>query len=235
MRRRVLFIEVMHVVCRHDFDVMTARKTHKMRKHGLLVANVMVLNFYIIIFAEKRLVSFDNLVGGVHVPPEDCLGQFARKTGRKTNKSLGVFFKVFKIRARFVIKSVDVSDADQFYKVFIARHVFGKQHQVIVLGHFAVNGSLYVHIVGHVYFAAYYGFDLKLPFFRDKPERVRVLVRVTDCSLYKLQRTVHIAVVGNCDRGHTKLVAAAENTGNARSSVKQAVFGMNVKMNEFFH
>ena len=46
---------------------MPASDLHKIRQNSLLIAYIMVLNFYIIIVSEQRFIPFDNRIRGVEI------------------------------------------------------------------------------------------------------------------------------------------------------------------------
>jgi hypothetical protein len=48
----------------------------------------------------------------------------------------------------------------------------------------------------------------------------------------KFNRTVHAAVISECERWHAKLMSALYEVGNLRESIEQGVVGVGVKMNK---
>ena len=104
---------------------------------------------------------------------------------------------------------------------------------MISLRHFAVYRSFYLHIFGHIDFAANYRFYFTLSFVVDKLKWIRLGIGILYCLLYKLQRSVHIAVIGYSNSLYVKLVGSFKHICKPYSSVKQAIFGMHVQMSKF--
>ena len=67
LRGRVVLVKIMHVVGRDDLYAVLAREFHEVRQHDFLVADIVVLNLYVVVVAEKRLVARDDLVCGSHI------------------------------------------------------------------------------------------------------------------------------------------------------------------------
>lgn len=134
-----------------------------------------------------------------------------------------------------MVEAVHIAYGNDLYEVFIARFVFRKQHEVIELRRFTPDALFDKHILAHINFAAYYGLYLKFPAVLEELERIGFRVGKAHGSLYELERSVHIAVIGYRDGRHIHFVSALKNVLYARSAVEKRILRMNVKMYERFH
>ena len=116
------------------------------------------------------------------------------------------------VDARIVVEAVDIGLGTQIHQVFVAGFVLGVKAKVEALtGAFVAKLLLVVEIGLH-------------PDDRFDTLFLHLLVEI--------DRTEHIAVIGNGDRIHPQLFEPASQSGYLVGTVEQRIFGMQMQMRE---
>ena len=121
----------MHVVRGNERNARFVRNFHDERQDLPLFGNAVILNFEIKIVAVDLAHRKCEFLGFFVFPRHEKARKPPRKTGRKTDHALAVFFEHAVIDARAVIKSVDKRHGIELRKIDISRPVLGKQHQMV--------------------------------------------------------------------------------------------------------
>ena len=126
-------------------------------------------------------------------------------------------FKKLKIDSRLAVKSLSMSAGYQIGQIFISDLIFNEENKVIRLG-FSASGFIEARGTRNVDLTADY--------------------RLDSCvltSVIKSDNAVHNTVVGYRNSSLTKLFCSLRYLTQAASTVKQAVFSMQMKMYEIGH
>ena len=153
--------------------------------------------------------------GLVHVVRKNGAGDFARNAGRKADKAFGILAQQGFIHAGFVIKTLKVALCDQLDQIVVARGVLGQQNQVVAAARQGRLRAFILVVVADVNLAPKDGFDA-----------------VILATLIKIGRAKEVAVVGDGAGGHAEILGAGAQILDADGAVKQAVFGMAMKMDK---
>ena len=127
------------------------------------------------------------------------------QAGGKADESLAVFAQGLVVDARLVIKTVYVRDGIQLDEIFVSLFVFCQKDKVLKFARIVLD----LVVVRHVQFAA--------------DDRLDLVFAALFC---KLQRRIHIPVVGNGDRLDIVLDAVRNQFFYLARPVQQAVFRM---------
>ena len=167
------------------------------------------MQFEIEILAEFLLKAQGERFRLLVIVGKDRLRNVPRDTGGKADQPLFMQKKRFEIDPRLVIIPVAEGDGIEQTQITIAGFVLAKQDQVVqfLLGRFI--GKIAANI-------------------KFRAENGLYVAAFCVTGVEKRHGAVHIAVVGHGKRGHLQLIGAFHHLRNARSSVEQAVFGMNV-------
>jgi hypothetical protein len=125
-----------------------------------------------------------------------------------------VLLKQFKIDARLGIEPLRPRFRHHGNQVPVAGVIFAQQHQMAMFG-IEFMDAVKARALCHIDFAA----DNRLN-------------AAGFCSLVKINRAVHYAVVGNGNSGHISLRSSIYQLFNAAGAVKQAVFTVHMEMDK---
>ena len=141
VRRRVFFVEKMHVVCRHDFDSEFFRDAKNSFFYddlpfinvARIFANVvrMAHDFEVKIFAENTLKPTRRFLRTRFVARENFRGNFARDARRAHDQTFVVALENFFVDARTVVITLRPTERTQLHEIAIAGQIFREQNQVI--------------------------------------------------------------------------------------------------------
>ena len=109
------------------------------------------------------------------------------------------------VDARLIVEAVHKGDGIEFYEIFVARFIFCQQDQMLELTCIVLD----VQIVRHIHFAA--------------DDRLNIIF---PALFGKLERRIHIAVVGDRDCPDIIFCTIRHQLLYFAGTVEQAVFGM---------
>ena len=162
---------------------------------------------------EDVVVLAGHLLGGLHAPAGDGLGDLAAQAGRAGHQPLGVLAQQLLVDAGAVIEALQEAHRVEVGQVLPAGVVLGQQDQVV-----AAPLGLVVAIGGDVGLAAEDGLD---------PVLLGLLVEV--------DRPEQVAVVGHGHALHPQLQGLGEQIVHPDGAVEQAVLGVQMQMRELGH
>ena len=232
MCRTILLAHEVNVVCSHDLDAVLVREAVDAGIGHLLALiyfegeawnlGLVALHLEVIILSEYSLVPLHGLAGGVPVVRHQCARYLARQAGRAADEPLMVFLNDL-VRDTWlaVIRPLDMACRDYLHEVTVARGILGKEDKVIIR---PVGGILepVVVVPRDIYLASDDGLDLIAP----------VSIEVLPSHLEELFHAVHIAMVGNSNRGHAQLYGTFEKLPHVGEAVEDGILCMDVKMYE---
>ena len=195
----------MHVVGSDGLNVQLLGELQKERQYAPLFFQSVVLYLNIKIVAENILQFQRGLFRPLVISFQEKLGDPARKTGGKTDEPFAVLAESLIIQPRLIIKSVDISDRIHFYEVFVPRLVLGEQDQVFEIPRTVFDPQ----VLRHIHLAA--------------DDRLNI---VFFAQFGKIQRRVHIAVIGDRKRLHIVFYTMVYEVVHLARPVEQTVFRM---------
>ena len=211
LRRCVLFLKVVAVVCRDQRDVHLPRQGDQPREHGLLVPQVMIHDLDIEVFLAEDVLHLPHVGAGTLVlAVHQQLRQVAAQAGAQADQALVMFPDQVVIDPRPVVITCQETLADQVHQVLVTRIVLAQQDQVAVL---PAGQALVRPVLADVRLAADDRLDPRL--------RHRGI---------EINRAVQYAVVGDRARIHAELLQPFYQRGNPARAVQQAVLRMQMQM-----
>ncbi len=181
----------------------------------LRIARAVELHFEVVILAEHPLEPLDHAFGLLHVVAHDGLGQLAAQAGRAADEPFVVLLEELFVHARLVVETLGEGVGDHLAEVVIPLQVLGQQNEVVA----GLLVLVLLETVAHdVDFAAEDGLDAQI-----------------DGRVVEVLHPVHVAVVGDGQRGHAELLGPFEQGLDRGGSVEDGVLGMYVQMDEFRH
>ena len=205
----------MYVVGGDDGHVQLGRKHQQRAVHGLLPVKPVTLQLEEeIVFPEHGQVLFNHLTRTVGISGKDALGYRAGQTAGQRDKPVRMRFQLLHVRAGALVKALRERAGDYGDKVFISGFVLAKQHEVRDVG---IDGELPVgkRTRRNIDLTAYY----------------RLYARAA-AGTVKRHRAVKHAVVGDRNGVHAGRLYGFGYAGDAALAVKQAVFGVKMKMHQ---
>ena len=210
-------LDIMNVVGGNERDIAFLRELAECARDGGLVANAVILDLKVEVFSEKRLHPKRVLLRPLHVAEEDHLRNIARKAGRKRNQPLVVLFEQLHIDTRLGIKALGKGCGNHCNKISVSDFVLTKKNKVIARG-IALALLLMARPCSNV--------DL-----------------TPDDGLYagfaasgeEGYCTVHHTVVGKRHGRMPCIGRGPRNIADTTSTVKQAVFTMQMQMHKVSH
>ena len=163
----------------------------------------MILNFDIEVLAEDVLHLLRPFLGAVVISVQKELRHTPRKAGGKADHPLVVLFQKLIVDPRLAVKSVDIGQGIELYDILIARFILGEHDDVFRL----CPGALVAIVVRGVKLAADNVFDPLLY-----------------ALLGKIQRSVHIAVIGDRAAVYVVFDEVIDEVVHFGGSVEKAVF-----------
>ena len=201
----ILFIDIMHVVRGDRLNIQLLCQLQQERQDAPLLLQTVILYLNIKIRAEDLFKFKRRLFGTLVIAAQQKFGDAPRKACRKTHEPFAVLAQEFVVDARLIIKPVDERGGVELDEIFISRFILCQQDEMLEIA----AAVLDVHILRHVQFAA----DDRLYF-------------VFFAKFCKVQRRIHIAVVGDCARLDVVFDAMIDQIVHLAGAVEQAVFGM---------
>ena len=211
----VAFAGIMDVVGGDDGHVQLGRKHQQRAVHRLLPVKPVTLQLEEeIVFSEHGQVLFNHLTRTVGISGKDALGYRAGQTAGQRDKPVRMRLQLLHVRAGALVKALRERAGDYGDKVFIPGFVLAKQHEVRDVG---IDGELPVgkRTRRDIDLTAYY----------------RLYARAA-AGTVKRDRAVKHAVVGDRNGVHAGRLYGFGYAGDAALAVKQAVFGVKMKMHE---
>ena len=128
----IFFVEIMHVICRYERNTGRCRHLHKDVVYDFLLGKIPRLNLEIERI-EAILITFDSIQDSIFVFPQDCFRDFATDTRRKCNDALAIFLNNGIIRARLIVKTVNLSIVMNAKEILYSLFVLRKQDEMPVV------------------------------------------------------------------------------------------------------
>ena len=197
--------DIMHVVGGDRRDAELFGKLQQKRQHAALLFQPVVLYLDIKIFAEDLFQLQRRALCPLIVAAQQQARDPAREAGGKAHQPLAVFAQRLIIDARLIIKAVYIGDGIQLDQVMVPLFVLCQQNEVLERGGIVFD----VQVLRHVQLAADDGLDV-----------------VFAALLGKLQRRVHVAVVGDGDGLDSVFGAVAHQLLDLAGAVQQTIFCM---------
>ena len=206
LRRGILLLHIMQIVCRHQTKTELLRQLLQLRAYLVLLIKVMVLNFQKVVFLAENVYIFLNAATcSLQVILQNHLRHLAGNAGTEADNALVIRSQHVLVYAWFIIKSLQLTDADDFHQVMVACIVLRQQNQMV---HAAVI-FFQMRALRKIHLAADNRLDTCL-----------------GALLIKFHCAVHCAMVGNRQTVHAQLLGIGHQLGDFRSAVQQAVFRM---------
>ena len=209
----ILFGDIVDIVRGDEGYPRLPRQLGEHRDYTPLLGQAVILNLEEeVVFAHDGAIPEGFFLRALIVAAEQGARNFAREARRKCNKPLVIFFEELTVYSRFCIKARDESLRHKLYQILISCFIFAEQYQMIALG---VEGVNFVKAGArrHIHLAADY---------RLYPALFRRAVKVDDA--------VHNAVIGHGNARLTEALHFVHKLLDAARAVKQAVFGMKMKV-----
>ena len=208
---RVLAVEVVAVVGRHQRDARLPRQRLEPGKHRALLRQAMVHDFHkVVALTEKRLHLKRIRFGFLCPALQKQLGQIAAQARREADQSLGMLLEQLVVDTGFVVKALGKPGADELDQVLITGLVFAQQNHMAV---FSRRAMLLKSVGADVHLAADDGGDALL-----------------QTGVVEVDSPVHHAMVGHGGMRKAKLPEASDQGLDAVGPVQEAVFGVQMQM-----
>ena len=206
LRRGILLLHIMQIVCRHQTKTELLRQLLQLRAYLVLLIKVMVLNFQKVVFLAENVYIFLNAATcSLQVVLQNHLRHLAGNAGTEADNALVIRSQHVLVYAWFIIKALQLTDADDFHQVMVACIVLRQQNQMV---HAAVI-FFQMRALRKIHLAADNRLDACL-----------------GTLLIKFHCAVHCAMVGNRQAVHAQLLGIGHQLRDFRSAVQQAVFRM---------
>ena len=128
LRRGILLLHIMQIVCRHQAKTKLLRQLLQLRADLVLLIEVMVLNFQkVIFFAENINIFLNTAACSLQVILQNHLRHLAGNTGTEADNALVIGAQYVLVYTRFIVKALQLTDADDFHQVMVACIVFRQQ------------------------------------------------------------------------------------------------------------
>ena len=176
----------------------------------------MKLQLEVVILAENGDELLDDAARLLHVAPHDSLRQFAAQAGRATDNPVVIEAQQLLVDPGTVVEPLGKGIRHDFGKIVVPLQILGQQNQVVAP--VVLTALVEAAASGHVDLAAENRLD-PLLFGR----------------VVKLLDPVHIAVVGDRQRGHAELLGTLEQRLDSRRAVQNRILRMYMKMSELPH
>ena len=216
MRLRVLFINIMAVICANQRNPCFSAHPHQRLIHNFLLPNPMILQFQKVIALPENIEIFQRdllrlLIGYI----QNISGHLPCQTCARCNNAPAVFPQKLLIHARLIIKPFGKAIGNQLNQIMVALIIFCQKHQMIIAAALALLCE--ARALRHINLTAENRLDAGL-----------------QCRLVKFHRTIHRTVVGDGNAVHPQLLYPLHKLLYLSRAVQKAVFRMNMKMRKRF-
>ena len=214
----VLAREVVDVVGRHQAQAQLAGERRELAvelrlAHAVVRDDALLLQLDVeVARREDAGVRLGPLAGLFRLSVLDGLGQDAAHARRRADEPLGVALEQLEVDLRLVVVARDRGVADERHEVAVALVVLREKKQVVEVGPTLALGPVTRVEV-----------DLAADDRLDAGLRRR---------LVEVDRAVHVAVVGDRQRGHLEVDGLLDERLHARGAVEQRVLGVGVEVDE---
>ena len=176
----------MQIICRYQAKTELLRQLLQFRAYLVLLIKVMVLNFQKVVFLAENIDIFLNAATcSLQVVLQNHLRHLAGNAGTEADNALVIRSQHVLVYAWFIIKALQLTDADDFHQVMVACIVLRQQNQMV---HAAVI-FFQMRALRKIHLAADNRLDACL-----------------GTLLIKFHCAVHCAVVGNRQAVHPQLL-----------------------------
>ena len=215
---RVLPSEIVTVVGGHQGKPRGGGQIRKHGQNGLLLGHAVILQLNIeMILAKQLAIAHSGGTGGGNVTLGEQTGDPSAKAGRKRDQPFRVRAQKLLVHARLVVKALGIGARNHLDQVSVSRHILTEKHQMVSV---SVRARRLVKA------------------------RIRRNVDLTSddgmhpclaAGAVKGDHAVHGTVIGNGHRLLSAFLDPCGDLGDPTRAVEQAVFAMQVKMNEAVH
>ena len=195
-------------------DAGLPRQFDELGQDDRILFEAVVLQFDVVIaLAEQFLIPQGRGLCPLVVSRQNGLRDLACEAGRQADKPLMILLKKLLIYTRLGIKALHEGSGHHLDEVLIACLILAEQDKMVVAVDFV--DFIEAGAGGHIDLTADNRLDACL-----------------FCGLIELDTAVHDAVVRDGDGALTTLLDAVHKLVDTAGTVQQAVFGMDVEMNE---
>ena len=211
---RVGLIYIVRVVREGERDARLVAHAQEAGGGALLIAYAVALYFKIEVLAEELAQLERALLRGVVLPVYYLLRYLAREAAGEADKPLAVLAQELPVYARLDVKALYEAHGDEIAEVAVPRLVLAEEDEVRIA---VVDAVLAARALarGDVDLAADYG-----------------LYARGAAGAVKVDGAVHDAVVGYGEGAEAELLRALGEGVDAAGPVEQAVFGVQVQVDE---
>ena len=210
----VILPQIVGVVGSCHRDAGLPRQFDELGQDDRILFEAVVLQFNVVIaLAEQVLIPQGRGFCPLVVSRQNGLRDLACEAGRQTDKPLVILLKKLLVYTRLGIKALHEGSGHHLDEVLIACLILAEQDKMVVAVDFV--DFIEAGAGGHIDLTADDGLDACL-----------------FCGLIELDTAVHDAVVRDGDGILAALLDAVHKLVDTAGTVQQAVFGMDVEMNE---
>ena len=220
VRVGVFLVYIVGVVGADNFYLVFVGPAQQHFIHLVLLRHLVSLDLDVIVFAKNIEPPFKLLFGFRFTFFQNGLGYHGADTAGSGDQAFVVLQDQFLVDARvFAIQTLDVTKRTEFDEVFITLRVFSQEELVVAFVPVLFGKTAPVPVGHHIKFTSDDGF---YPF---------VFGRLR----HKLERTEHVAVVGDRNGFHTIGSGFFKQRRNTRRAVEQGELGVAVEVCELWH
>ena len=239
LRVGVLAVDIMHIVGRHHLDPDIPREIDQGVKYLPLFREPVILQFDIKVTLGEHPFEPEGVLLRLLVVASEQRGRdMPRKTRRTADQPLRMLFEQIEVYPRLHVKPVHERGGGQPHEIAVARLVFGEQDEMIALVQHL--GSLEMHVVGHIKFAADDGLEPIRAHHADESVHAVEIAVVCDgdgihpplferVAKRELRDRLLLFVPAFADDGHDLFLFEAHRP------VEKAVFAVQMQMYEIAH
>ena len=213
MKIAVFPVNVMRIIRRNKTQVILSRKFNETAVCLFLFRQAMVLNLNEEILPAKNFhVFLRQCIRLFHIVTENGARNLTCNAGRKCDNTCMVFLHELFINARLIVHALNICEGNKLRKVAISLHVLCKEDEMIVAS--AVNFFLQLtRRRRNIDFAAN-----------------NRLYSLFFCRFIKVNDTVHIAMIRDCDSIHASFLCRMDEIFDAACTIQKAELRMDVQM-----
>ncbi len=129
---RILPMHIMQIVRRHQLHMMLPGQVMEFCRHSPFFRQVMVLDLQIIMVGPENIqILQHDFFRRLQLSPHDVTGHFTGYAGAQADESLMILPEHVLVDPRLVIKTVHLTDGNEFHQVGIPCHVLRQQDQMV--------------------------------------------------------------------------------------------------------